>query len=195
MKTARPTLLAMALLGTFLLSTQVSAGTLAEASARTESFLQSNKPVKALNAFEVAQDALWNQIPLVLKAATLVTNIKGFGEYEPKTSPVTSAGETLRIYVEPIGFQQRSQGEFYQIEMNADLEVLNSSGQVLASVENFAAHNRSTRSRVHDYYLNFEVTVPTLKAGHYVLRLKVRDLVSGKSGTSSLAFVIEGAAE
>ena len=71
-----------------------------------------------------------------------------------------------------------------------DFEILNASGQVLASQTGFADLGMTARSRVHEFHATLSFAFEGLRAGEYTLAIALHDRAGDKSATLSLPFSV-----
>jgi hypothetical protein len=113
-------------------------------------------------------------------------SVTGYGLYEPKPTSTFSPGETLFLYVEPVGYTfnpiQRGEETLYTFNMTADFIILDSSGKELTSindmpVSNVVSHHKNTEVFVT---LTLSQTQPFPK-GDYTIKYIITEKSSGKS--------------
>lgn len=146
----------------------------------------------ALAAARQAADAAWSQAPLAFSVATFTQQTaKGFGQYEPRGDNSFKAGESLHVYVEPVGYGYGRGGETYEIAFSADFELRNTSGQILAGQNAFADLALVSRNANKEYQASLSFRFDNLLPGDYVLRTRLNDRHSDKAGSFSLPFNIK----
>ncbi|MEX0853511.1 MAG: hypothetical protein WD036_09565, partial [Bauldia sp.] len=80
------------------------AGETSERAAEAERLLEAGAAAKALEAFDQAIDAFWRASPLQLRRAVFVDSVAGFGAYAPRREAKFHSGETVTVYLEPVGY-------------------------------------------------------------------------------------------
>jgi len=135
--------------------------------------------------------AVWNQTEF---NATFNTNIEpfsaaGYGVYEERGSNVFSPGETIVLYVEPVGFghmqiqDEEGNNTLYMINMTADYEIASQSGAELQMIEDVPVGGIISHRPNTEMFLTLTLTqdVQSLPPGNYVIKYTVNDEVSGES--------------
>lgn len=139
-----------------------------------------------------AMDAAWDQAPLAFGVATFTQNAAdSFGQYEPRNNNTFTAGDMLHVYVEPIGYGYKRTGEQFEINFGTDFELRNETGQILASQDGFADLILISRNAIKEYQASLSFRFDGLLPGNYVLRTRLNDRNSDKSGSFSLPFSIK----
>jgi hypothetical protein len=138
-----------------------------------------------------ALDMAWDAAPLAFTTATFVEGkVEGFGRYTPREDARFAPGETMVVYAEPVGFGYDRVEDGYKVDLVADFEILNASGQVLASQTGFADLGMTARSRVHEFHTTLSFAFEGLRAGEYTLAIALHDRAGDKSATLSLPFSV-----
>ena len=168
------------------------AGPVADQAAKAEALLQppSANPGAALQSFDLAIDAFWKQLPLTIRAAAFADKISGYGQYAPRPTSVFRPGEESHVYLALAGYTLRPISTGFRVEFNTSVKIENPDGSVLAREDDFAELISQYTVENHEYYADFEVGLPDLKPGKYVLDVTVRDVQSNKMTTADLPFSI-----
>lgn len=108
----------------------------------------------------------------------------GYGVYEPRQSNVFSPGETLELYVEPVGYSfgpvQRENNTF-SIDLMADIIVSEPSGREVTALRGAPAGINATHTRNTETFLVLTVTPSQeVPEGDYVITYIVKDKNTGK---------------
>ena len=136
-------------------------------------------------------DTAWDAAPLTFATATFVKgDVEGYGRYTPRADASFAPGEPMVVYTEPVGFGYDRVEDGYKVDLVADFEVLNASGQVLASQTGFADLGVTARKRVHEFHTTLKFAFEGLRAGDYTLAIALRDRASDKSATLTLPFSV-----
>lgn len=149
-------------------------------------------------------DAAWAEAPLGFTAATFVSgDVTGYGQYTPRADAVFAAGEPLVVYAEPVGFGYAEPVGFghaatddgFRVALAADYEILNPSGQVLASQSGFAELGARARVKIREFHTTLRFAFEGLRPGDYRLVTRLRDTASDKTGSFVLPFTVKAAAQ
>jgi hypothetical protein len=167
-----------------------SAGEIADKAAEAESLLSGGKPQEALAAFDQASEDFWNASPLQVRVATFVTSVAGFGDYQPLAEASFKAGDTLKIYLEPVGYGFAEEGESFRATLAADLEVKTPGGLIFGKATDFARLSWASREKLRQVHATIASPLPSLKPGDYILSLTLRDLNTPKTATIDLPFEV-----
>jgi hypothetical protein len=131
---------------------------------------------EALTAAREAMHAAWLGTPLrVAKAVLVATSDNKYGIYEPRGSHRYAPGEPIMIYVEPVGYGYRKEGELWHFGLAADLFVLDKAGNILAGKEGALRTELTSHNPVKELVLDVTYTLNNAPAGVYVLRTILRD--------------------
>lgn len=166
------------------------AGPVADAGARAEALSGEGKTLAALSALDDAVDAVWTAAPLTFRKALPVARAAGFGLYQARPDARYRVGETVTVYVEPVGFLYGRSGAFYTIGLVAGLAIENGSGQVLAEARDLFDVAVRSRHKNREFNLSLSFAMPDLKPGDYVGTFTVRDRHSQKSGSFDIPFSV-----
>lgn len=137
---------------------------------------------------EVAK--VWASSPLAFRDVSVVNSAEGFGDFKPRDGNTFKAGETLMVYVEPVGFTYTLENDRYSFALSADLSIESDAGHVIAEGEDLFLIDDSSRVQIREFYMVLSVKVPEIKAGGYTAIYKVKDMNSDKTGSFSVPFTI-----
>lgn len=108
----------------------------------------------------------------------------GYGVYEPRQSNIFSPGETLELYVEPVGYSfgpVQKENNAYSIDLSTDIIVSEPSGREVTSIRGFHAGNMTTHHKNTEAFLVLTLTPSQgVPEGDYVITYIVKDNNSGK---------------
>jgi len=186
-------LAALATIGPALAATAASAGDIADKAGQAESLLSAGKPQEALAAFDAATGDFWAALPLSARVATFVDSVDGYGNYHALAEASFKPGDTVKIYVEPVGYGFSEEGSAFRATLAADLEVKTPGGLIFGKASDFARLTWSSREKLYQVHATIASPLPALKPGDYVLSLTLRDLNSPKTATISLPFKVAAA--
>jgi hypothetical protein len=134
--------------------------------------------------------AVWNQTEFNATFNTFIEpfSAAGYGVYEERGSNVFSPGETIVLYVEPVGFghrqiQDEGNNTLYLINMTADYEIASANGAELQMIEDVPVGSIISHRPNTEMFLTLTLTqdVQSLPPGNYVITYTVTDEVSGES--------------
>ena len=138
--------------------------------------------------------SVWNQTEFNTTFSTFVEpfSAAGYGVYEERSN-VFAPGETIVLYVEPVGFDHlqiideegnNNNNTLYLMNITADYKIASANGTELQLIEdmppvvNITSHRQNT-----EMFLTLTLTqdVQSLPTGNYVITYSVTDEVSGES--------------
>lgn len=159
-------------------------------------------PQVLAEALRASADDLAALAGLRISHAELCTSVQGFGRFVPLPSRTLLAGRTHRmiVYTQVENFSIRrgsapasvpdapAAGDApWVVELSQELLLLHAADSTLAWHRPPQKITDASRSRVRDFYLVHEVTLPeTLSVGSYVLKVVMRDPVSGSTDEALL---------
>jgi hypothetical protein len=152
----------------------------------------------SLSTYEAVRTALiavWDEMPLTIRNATLVTATpKGFGQYERRAERSFKPDEPVIVYAELYGYGVSAKvSGGYVRELSADLALLDSTGAVRANQVGFWSSAEEFETRPLEMHLSFSATLSAFPAGEYTLRFSVHDAAGGKDVSFDLPILLEGA--
>jgi len=141
--------------------------------------------------------SVWNQTEFNATFSTFVEpfSAAGYGVYEERNN-IFAPGETIVLYVEPVGFgheqviekgdvnSNNSDTILYLMNMTADYEIAAANGTELQLIEDVEVLRNITSHRPNtEMFLTLTITpdVQPLPVGSYVITYSVKDEVSGES--------------
>ena len=167
--------------------TTASAGTAANVTATNNMTIEDAKELYL---------SVWNQTEFNTTFSTFVEpfSAAGYGVYEERSN-VFAPGETIVLYVEPVGFDHlqiideegnnnNNNNTLYLMNITADYKIASANGTELQLIEdmppvvNITSHRQNT-----EMFLTLTLTqdVQSLPTGNYVITYSVTDEVSGES--------------
>src|SRR5204863_7962183 len=108
-----------------------AAGEIADRAAEAERLLGDGKAAEAQAAFDKAAAAFWIASPLQLRVVTFADEVKSFGNYTPHGGTAFKPGDTLLVYLEPIGYGFTPVGDGFKVIIAADVEIHTPGGLIL----------------------------------------------------------------
>ena len=151
----------------------------------------------SLAAYEAARQALlsiWAELPLTVRNTTLTEGpATGYGNYTPRSGSEFKAGEKIEVYVEVLGYGWKDNGDGTQSELlDADLNLLNATGQTVASQEKFLTADIKSRQKLLETYLTLDATLTSFEPGAYKLQYVLHDRAGGKDTTFEVPITLTG---
>jgi hypothetical protein len=167
------------------------AGELVDAAAKAEELAKGGRYIEAMDQITEAMGSLWDASPMSFRKAFFVSSPpSGFGVYELRQTPSFKPGEKILIYVEPVGYGYKQDGNVFTVELVGDVEVKTSDGKVLGGQKAFTKFGLSSRVKNREFYAFITYDFSGLAAGNYVAGTTLTDSVTGKSGSFDLPFSI-----
>ncbi len=141
--------------------------------------------------------SVWNQTEFNATFSTFIEpfSAAGYGVYEERNN-IFAPGETIVLYVEPVGFDHEQiieEGDInsndsntllYLMNMTADYEIAAANGTELKLIEDVEELRNITSHRPNtEMFLTLTITpdVQPLPIGNYVITYSITDEVSGES--------------
>jgi hypothetical protein len=166
------------------------AGPATDAAARAEALQAEGKTVEALGALEEAIDAIWTQAPLAMRTVRLV-EAGGTGANQGERANASfSPGDSLVVYLEPVGYGYGSAGGKNTIDFGIGLAIENATGQVLSEAPDLFSFSREVAGKRRDIGLTVAFKVPALYPADYKAIFTVRDRNSEKTASFEMPFTI-----
>ena len=170
-----------------------SAGPVIEAAKMAEQRAKAGEPIRALEALDDAVTQVWRQAPLAFRNWAVVESAEGYGIYEPRENTSFRPGETMKVYVEPVGFGYGDQAGLHEVALSADLAIETPGGQILAEGKDMFSVSVPSRNRIREFNVTLSFAVPHLAPGPYRAVFNVHDRNSEKSGEFAVPFRVEAA--
>jgi hypothetical protein len=138
--------------------------------------------------------SVWNQSEFNATFSTFVEpfSAAGYGVYEERSN-IFTPGETIVLYVEPVGFAHKQVTDkegggnnntmLYLMNMTADYEIAAANGTKLQLIEDVQVGNVTSHRPNTEMFLTLTLTpeVQSLPIGSYVITYSVTDEISGES--------------
>ena len=182
--------IAAAALATCISAGPAPAGEVADKAALAETLLDRGYAEAGLAAFDKATDAFWKASPLQLRVIAFADSISGYGDYAPRADAVFHAGDTLRIYLEPVGFGFSPDGGGVKAAIAVDVEIRTPGGLILGSADDLVRLEWTGKQPMHEVQASVALPLPALKPGAYELLLTLRDQGSAKTKDVTLPFTV-----
>lgn len=133
--------------------------------------------------------AVWEKAPLTIRKAVFVTEKAPiYGAYSPRPNSF-KRGETLLIYMEPVGYGWQPQGDNVVLGITLDVVLKSKDGKSLGGQEKFLNYQQASRHKLRELMLNVTLTLGQTPPGEYIAEFIAKDL-TGKSATVAMPFKI-----
>ena len=151
----------------------------------------------SLTAYDAARSALltiWNELPLTARNVTLTEgHATGYGTFAPHEGHSFAPGEQINVYVEVLGYGWQDNGDGTQSELlDADLNLLDKSGAMVASQAKFMTADIRSRDRLLETFLTLDAKLTSFAAGDYTLQFVLHDTAGGKTATFEVPVTLTG---
>ena len=131
----------------------------------------------------------WNQTELHASFSTFIQpySEQGYGVYTDHPSDVFRPGDTISLYLEPVGFNHEpvldDQGNtLYRLNLTAKVEIEDEAGNLLATLEDFPPFEAVSHRKNTEMYMTVTVTQQQpFPEGSYKLTYTITDAGSGES--------------
>ena len=165
--------------------------TLANTTAAANVTATNNMTIEAAKELYLS---VWNQTEFNTTFSTFVEpfSAAGYGVYEERSN-VFAPGETIVLYVEPVGFAHEqvideeggsnNNSTLYLMNMTADYEIAAANGTELQLIEDVQVGNITSHRPNTEMFLTLTLAqeVQPFPVGNYVITYSVTDEVSGES--------------
>ncbi len=171
---------------------QAEAGPLADAAKAAEEKAASGDVVGAYEALAEATADFAMTLPFTVKKAVFVTGKPtAYGAYNERTDSVFKTGEPLVTYVELLGLDWKPvEDGRRQANFTVDLAITDTSGQTLASQENFGDFTFTGFIRNQEIFTHLTLDVTGADPGDYVLHYSIKDTVGGTTAEVEQPFTL-----
>ena len=165
------------------------AGPVADRAAEAEAKLSAGDPAAALTAFDAATEAFWNASPLQFRVATFADSVAGFARYAPRADSTFHTGDSVTIYLEPVGYGFVSDRDSSRVSFQSGVEI-RQGDIVLGKTDDLGKLDWEGREKNYAVHAAISLTLPDLKPGDYTMLLTLTDDASEKAATTTLPFTI-----
>ena len=148
----------------------------------------------AYDAVRRALVAVWDELPLSVRNATLVAAPpRGLGQYDRRPGNSFKPDEAVTVYAELYGYGVTSKASGgYVRELSADLALVDSTGAVRANQIGFWASSETFEERPLEMHLSFSATLSAFPPGDYTLRFTVHDAAFDQQTSFDVPIVLAG---
>ncbi len=147
----------------------------------------------ALEAQRYLEDALHRlqeSGPLEIRNPAFVTAVQSWGVYEPFEKNEFSPGRPVLLYAEIENLKSESTAKGYRTSWQSSYRIIDDGGRVVADYQ-YTPNEEYCRRVRRDFFIGCELSIPShLTPGRYTLRLSVTDLLSRRTGETSIEFSV-----
>ncbi len=173
-------------------SLSAQSGPIVEEAARAEVLIGEGKGVDAVIAMDTAVAKLWDQLPLTFMEAMFVDKRPtAYGVYDRRASSQFKPGEDMIVYMEMAGYEYGRDGDFFVIDMSADVEVKTAEGKVLGGQKDFVKLGLRSRIPNREFFGVVVYQFEGLAKGEYIASTTIKDKQSGDEAVFDLPFQIQ----
>ena len=180
--------------GVFVLSSSsnAQAGPIVDEAAKAEALIAEGKGVDAVIAMDTAVAKLWDQLPLTFMEAMFVKERPtAYGVYDRRETSVFKPGEDMIVYMEMAGYEYGRDGDFFVIDMTADVDVKTAAGKRLGGQKDFVKLGLRSRIPNREFFGVVVYQFEGLAKGEYVATTTIKDKQSGDEAVFDLPFQIQ----
>jgi len=146
---------------------------------------------EALAEAEAAYRAVWEATPFSLRRYGLAAGpTEGYGSFEPRADNVYDPEEPIHVYLEPVAYGWRPEGDLNVFGVTIDLGIRVAGADQLFYQEGFLDVTTASRLRPLEYFGNVTLNLSGLASGDYVLDLTLNDIGSDGAQTISLPITV-----
>jgi hypothetical protein len=151
----------------------------------------------SLSAYDAVREALvavWDELPLSVRGATLVEGTPaGLGQFQRRSGNAFKPDEAVTVYAELYGYGvlPRADGGYVR-ELSADLALVDATGAVRANQIGFWRSSEVFAHRPLEMHLSFSATLSAFPSGDYTLRFTVHDEALDRQASFELPIVLSG---
>ncbi|MCB2191023.1 MAG: hypothetical protein KQI62_05625 [Deltaproteobacteria bacterium] len=144
--------------------------------------LEQGKAMEAYKATDRAMFYLWDQVPFTLGVAVLTKGPnEGYGLFTPRQGNVYHEGQTLYVYLEPMGQRiKRIRDGLFAFSLSMDVALLKPDGTILWGKDKFQEWKFTSRRPNREFFINLRLKLRNVPDGQYLLSLRVHDRLSGR---------------
>jgi hypothetical protein len=151
----------------------------------------SDELARLASRLDAAARRLQCELPLAVRRLTICRQIRGYGNVERFETSQFRRGQRVLLYSEVENYATRAQDGLVRSFIRSQIELVSPNGDV-AWQHDFGTTEDSCAVPRRDYFLTHRFQIPTsTPAGHYELRLKLRDDLSGREASGALSMIIE----
>jgi hypothetical protein len=145
-----------------------------------------------LDEARAAYFAAWSAAPLSIGRMDFVNEpASAYGMVQKRSSSIFASDEPIYIYVEPLGYGWKPDGDANAFGLDIGLRVLSSQGAELFSDEDFIKLVARSKSQPTEFYGNITLNLTGIERGAYTLEFRLRDVASDEATTATMPFKVE----
>lgn len=143
-------------------------------------------------ALTAKADAIWDKGPIGIGKIIMTSNkVEGYGTEVPLEGSTLKRGDTLHLYVLPIAFGYRKDGENEVLDMDADI-LLQKGGTTFADAKSVAKLKQGFPYRYKRVDFTFDIELSnTLPVGAYEATVIIHDKTTAKDATAKIGFMLQ----
>ena len=189
------TILAMAMaVGVMLLASPngTRAETAEESAGMALLELEKGDYVTAIHQLRRAMMTISDESPLTASYYEFVSEPADiYANYTVRKNNVFKVGEPLVIYVEPMGYSFKGEGEKLTFGIEADFSLIDSNGTVLGGQNKFQRFKRKSFAPIFDFFMTLTYSFTGLEPGKYTVRTVLHDIVDKETDSFDMEFIVK----
>ncbi len=159
---------------------------------QAEKYVKQGKKDKALEYLNDAILLIKNSYPFGIKVVTFIDSENGFGKYVRTDNNVYTKGDTLRLYIEPVGYKIIKDGNYYKIKVSQDAKIVDSKGKTQFERKDWVIMDKSFITPSIPFYITNRISnIASLPSGEYTYEITINDLYAGKFYKKNIKFIIK----
>ena len=115
-----------------------------------------------------------------------------YGAYTARADAVFKPDEPLIVYLEPVGYLWKSNGDAFRFGVTLDFVIKKRDGAILGGQEKFLAYEQTSRAKLRELMLNVTLTLGGIAPDDYIIEYPMHDASSAKTVKIELPFTIKG---
>jgi hypothetical protein len=146
------------------------------------------------DAVRTALLAIWDELPLTIRNATFTAGpATGYGAWPAREGSSFTAGETVNVYAEVLGYGFAEKDGLQSAAIDADLFLVSADGRTLARQDKFLTLSFAGKEKRLETFFSFQTSLTGFPPGEYRLEVRLTDSVSGKTGEFTLPLALRAA--
>ena len=168
------------------------AGEANDLATKAEDEASKGQHAAALETMRKAMLAVWTKSKLAIRNARFVEKeATGYGIFDPRADNIFKQGESMRVYVEPVGYRWSEENGVFRSNISADVEIKSPEGKILGGQEAVGRFNFASRARNMEYLIQLTYVLPDIPPGKYVVGTTLHDKIGGSSASFDLPFEVK----
>ncbi|HCL78562.1 MAG TPA: hypothetical protein DIC53_01180, partial [Synergistaceae bacterium] len=120
-----------------------------------------------------------------------VTEVTGYGQYTEHPSPAFSQQEKITAYLEVNGFENKKEGDMYQLDLVLDLLVKDKSGKVGVEQKGVVVSKNIVTDPMKGMYFTVTIDPSLLRPARYILTFVATDNNTGRKASLDLPIQVK----